>query len=87
MHLKNYMEDLVWEQLDSVLDSEPDICRCERCRYDIVSLALNLLPARYVVTVQGEVYTRVKSLEMQFVIDIISAISRAMIIVKAKPRH
>ncbi|KYZ77076.1 competence protein ComF [Anaerosporomusa subterranea] len=87
MHLKNYMEDLVWEKLDEVMATQPDMCNCEQCRYDVASLALNYLPSRYVVTATGETYTRVKSLEMQFVIDIISAISRAMIIVQAKPRH
>ena len=87
MHLKNYMEDLVWERLDEVMSSQPEMCRCERCRYDVASLALNFLPSRYVVTATGETYTRVKSLETQFIVDIISAISRAMVVVQAKPRH
>ena len=87
MQLKNYMEDLVWEKLDEVMDTQLDMCHCERCRYDVASLALNFLPPRYVVTNLGETYTRVKSLEMQFIIDILSAISHAMIIVKAKPNH
>lgn len=87
MQLKNYMEDLVWQKLDEVLDGHPDMCRCEQCRYDVASLALNSLPPRYVVTATGETYTRIKALEMQFVIDIVSAISRAIIIVQLKPRH
>jgi competence protein ComFB len=87
MHLKNYMEDLVWQKIDEVLAEQPDMCRCEQCRYDVASLALNSLPPRYVVTATGETYTRIKALEMQFIIDIISAISRAAIIVQAKPRH
>lgn len=87
MKLRNYMEDLVWQQMDEVLAKQPATCRCEQCRYDVASLALNMLPPRYVVTAAGETYTRVKALEMQFIIDIIGAISRAMVIVQAKPRH
>ncbi|MDU4959768.1 MAG: late competence development ComFB family protein [Sporomusaceae bacterium] len=87
MQLKNYMEDLVWQQLEEVYEQQPEMCRCQQCRYDVASLALNMLPPRYVVTATGEAYTRVKALELQFMIDIISAISRAMIIVQAKPRH
>ena len=63
------------------------MCQCERCRYDVASLALNSLPPRYVVTAEGEAYTRVKALELQFVIDIVSAVSRAIIIVHNQPRH
>lgn len=87
MHLKNYMEDLVWEKLGEMMAKQEDMCQCERCCHDVASLALNSLPPHYVVTDTGEVYTRVKGLETQFVIDIVSAISRAIVTVHAQPRH
>lgn len=87
MQIKNFMEDLVWRQLDSVIQRHKLHCGCERCRYDIAALALNFLPPRYVVTHLGETYTRVKSLEQQFNIDIITAISNAIKIVNASPHH
>ena len=87
MELKNYMEELVWGQLDEVLAGHQGMCSCEHCRYDVAALALNFLPTRYVVTEKGEMYTKLSMLEQQFSIDIITAISRAVIIVKSHPRH
>lgn len=87
MELKNYMEIMVFQQLDNILAANSRICHCEKCRYDIAALALNSLPPRYVVTQEGETYTRVKSLEQQFTIDIIAAITGALNKVKSKPHH
>ncbi|MBP2635084.1 MAG: Late competence development protein ComFB [Firmicutes bacterium] len=87
MQLKNYMEDLVWQRLDEVLINDPETCNCEKCRYDIVSLALNSLPPRYIVTPAGEAYTKTKALESQFNIDIITAITKAFQVVQNNPRH
>jgi len=87
MQLKNYMEDLVWQHLDQVLVNNPEVCNCEKCRYDIASLALNSLPARYIITPVGETYTKVQSLDYQFNIDIITAITQALQVVGNKPRH
>lgn len=87
MEVKNYMELYVWEMLDRVLDKHPNICKCETCRYDIVALALNDLPPRYVVSDKGETYTKAKSLEQQFMIDVIAKITQAAIVVTQHPRH
>jgi competence protein ComFB len=87
MELKNYMEDIVWQSLDRILDRHEDICKCKKCRYDIVALALNFLPPRYVVTAAGETFTRIKTLEQQFGVDIVTAITNAIIIVSNRPRH
>ncbi len=87
MELQNYMEILMWQRLDDVLDSHPGICHCERCRYDIAALAMNFLPPRYVVTDKGQIYTKIKALEQQFTIDIITAITHAVKIVNSTPRH
>ena len=87
MQLKNYMEEIVWEHLDKVLERRADVCNCDQCRHDIAALALNALPPRYVVTDIGETYTRVKALEQQFYADVITAISNAITVVSAHVRH
>ncbi|MEG6585548.1 late competence development ComFB family protein [Dendrosporobacter sp. 1207_IL3150] len=87
MQLKNYMEDLVFEQLDRVINSHQGVCKCEKCKYDIAALALNYLPPRYVVSDRGETYTRIKSLEQQFLVDIMSSITLAITIVNGRPKH
>lgn len=87
MHVKNYMEDLVFQRLAEVLDNHRNVCTCERCRYDIAAIALNFLPPRYVVTSQGETFARVKSLEQQFNVDVVTAISHAIQLVSSQPHH
>lgn len=87
MELKNYMENLVWQYLDEVLTAHPDACHCEHCRYDIAALTLNFLPPRYVVTSQGQTWAKVNQLNQQFYVDIVSALSNAITIVKSRPHH
>lgn len=87
MELKNCMEDIVWQSLDEMLSTREDICKCKKCRYDIMALALNFLPPRYVVTDAGETFAKVDSLEQQFSVDVLTAITNAMIIVGTRPRH
>ena len=87
MELMNYMELLMWQYLDEVLAGQPGICRCEKCRYDIAALAMNFLPPRYVVTDRGQIYTKIKALEQQFTIDIVTAITHAAKIVSLTPHH
>lgn len=87
MQLKNYMEDVVWQKIDGIIAGHPGICSCEKCRYDIAAIALNHLPVRYVVTEKGEMFTKIQSLEQQFYIDIIAAITHGIDIVKKNPHH
>ena len=87
MPLKNYMEDAVFQVLDSVLATRPDVCNCERCRLDIAALALNQLPSKYVVTEKGEIYARTQKLHHQFEADVIPAILEAIEKVAGNPRH
>ncbi len=84
--LKNYMEDLVIKRTDEILKSM-DVCKCDKCRLDIIALALNSLPSKYVVSAKGELYAKVSELEQQFDIDVGTAIIKAAFLVNENPRH
>ncbi|ACL75044.1 late competence development ComFB family protein [Ruminiclostridium cellulolyticum] len=84
--LKNYMEEVVFNLIDSVLN-DIDMCKCELCIKDIAALALNSLPPKYIVSEKGELYSKVNSLRSQFEVDVISAITKAAVLVKKTPRH
>lgn len=84
--IKNYMEVCVRDSLVQVLTSL-GVCTCARCRYDIMALALNDLPPKYVVTHKGHIYTKLSALQNQFTVDIITAITQAAGIVSQRPRH
>ncbi len=64
-----------------------DFCYCEQCRLDILALALNQLPPRYVVTDLGDTYSRADMLETQKEIDILGAVLNAVEVVRQHPRH
>lgn len=84
--MKNYMEDCVADLIDSVL-KDINACRCEKCKYDIMAIALNSLPPKYVVTKKGQLYTKLTALQNQSDVDVISAITKASVIVSKSPRH
>lgn len=85
--LKNYMEDVVEHILLSMLKSFPDICTCEQCMLDIKAITLNNLKPHYVVTQEGEVYSRVNEMYLQFETDVIRSIIQAIDIVSNNKRH
>ena len=84
--LKNYMEEIVFSVIDDVL-KDMDICRCERCKMDIIAISLNNLPSKYVVTERGELYSKVNLFKMQVEVDVITEITKAAMIVKRNPNH
>ncbi|HHW22484.1 MAG TPA: late competence development ComFB family protein [Clostridiaceae bacterium] len=87
MHqMKNYMEEIVLNTMDEIL-KDIKMCTCDRCRYDIAAKALNDLPPQYIVTRKGEIYSKINNLKTQFEVDVISAITKAAIIVKRNPNH
>lgn len=58
----NYPEIAVKELFDEVMKNykktQPNTCDCERCRDDIMALALNNLPVKYVVSDVGHIYVK-----------------------------
>jgi competence protein ComFB len=86
LHVKNYMEEAVCSLIDEVL-KKIDMCKCEKCRMDIIALALNDLPPKYVVTEKGMLYSKANAFVQQFEVDIMAAITKASIVVKENPRH
>ena len=86
MILKNYMEEVVFSLIEHVVE-DMDLCKCEKCIMDIAAISLNDLPAKYVVTDQGELYSKVSYLRNQFEVDVITAITKAAVLVKRTPQH
>ncbi|NLJ88086.1 MAG: late competence development ComFB family protein [Epulopiscium sp.] len=86
LEIKNYMEDLVFQEMDEVI-KDLQCCGCEKCRMDIAAIALNSLQPHYVVTEKGRLYTKINTLQQQFGIDVLTAMIKAAIIVKRNPQH
>jgi len=87
MKIQNYMEDVVQDELELLLSDRDDICKCQKCKYDIMVMALNRLPPQYVITDRGRLYTKLVEQETQFKADVVKELTKAMMKVKRNPQH
>ena len=83
----NYMEFIVTDELEKLLISIEDICKCQKCKLDIISCALNRLPPKYIVSEKGRIYTKLDEQNVQFRVDVIREITKAILYVSKKPQH
>jgi competence protein ComFB len=87
-HLRNYSEEAVDNLLDKVLSQYEDVCKCEKCKLDIKAYSLNLIKPKYLVSDQGEIYTRViNEIDKQEVINIVEYIMKGIDVVSKNPKH
>lgn len=87
MEYRNYMEELVLESAEEVLAKYKDVCKCQRCKLDIIALTLNNLPAKYVVTDIGRAHAKLESAKVQFQTDITKELVKSIEKISKNPRH
>lgn len=85
-NLKNHMEDVVIRLTDKYR-KESDICQCEKCRLDVIALALNGLPSAYIVTEIGEMFASIDATYLQNQVNAEIAVLNAINMVKNSPKH
>lgn len=81
------MEDMVAGVLDEFLADNSEVCNCTKCRLDMMAKTLNKLPAKYVVSDKGRVFTKLQETEVQLKADIFRELTKAAVYVKKNPRH
>ena len=86
MALVNIMEDIVKDKLNEMLKNE-ECCKCPQCLEDMTALALNKLPARYVSTHNGELFSKLNALVRQSSVDLNIAVAEAISCVSKRPSH
>ncbi len=79
----NLNEMLVTEKLDVAI-AKFACCNCERCRKEITAMALNLLPPSYLVLGKDE---PIPHSSKQVHGNVSAAIIKAIVTVKANPKH
>ena len=89
--LKNYTEVAVTEVFEEVLAAlrkkDPNICACDRCREDVMAVALNRLPPKYIATDKGEIFTKVNFDRVGGKAEIIASLIHGFELVGKHPRH
>lgn len=79
----NLQEYLIMDKLEAAF-AKFNCCKCERCKKDVVALALNKLPPAYVVIEQSELDAE---LEKHNLPAVSTALIQAILKVRANPRH
>lgn len=85
--LKNQMEPVVKQALREYMTKMTLPCSCDRCMADICALTLNQLPAKYYVSLKGEILTQWESQTRPDQARIMAAIVKAAKQVAATPSH
>lgn len=86
MAIVNVMENFVGERIEAMLEAE-SCCKCERCVDDMKAIALNKLPAKYVSTHNGELFSKLDAMIRQNAVDINIAVAAAIDAVSKRPSH
>lgn len=87
MEILNYMENVVMEEIERLFTEKNDICKCSKCKLDIMVMALNRLPPKYVLSAKGRLYTKLKEQEVQFKADVVRELTKAILKVSRNPKH
>jgi CheY-like chemotaxis protein len=84
--IHNVMEDLVRIEIEENIESL-GICPCPLCRRDLMTLALNNVPPKYVNTEKGAIMSKVGSMSSTERIKLLAEIARYAEMVRDYPRH
>ncbi len=87
MKIQNYMEDVVQDELELLLTERQDICKCNKCKLDVMVWTLNRLPPKYVITDRGRLYTKLKEQEIQFKADVVKELTKSIDFISKNPQH
>ncbi len=82
----NVMEDIVKEEIEKNLDTL-EICTCDMCKRDLLTLTLNRLQPKYVSSQKGAIISKVDQLSSQVQMEIAINMAKAAEIIRKHPHH
>jgi len=87
MEIFNLQESYVETTLEEQLLKRVEICKCDRCRADMMVYALNRLPPRYVSKPRGRTFSRIEISDTQGRASILTSVLSAIKLVSQSPNH
>jgi len=87
MELQNYTETVVIEVYTELASHRDLLCKCEKCRLDIMAMALNNLPPLYYVSDRGEVFSKLQSTYLDTKTKVLTEVLKAILQVEKQPNH
>ena len=86
--LKNEAEGLVFDELESQLDTYgAGICRCDDCVMDMAAMALNSVKPMYRFSLMGKLYAAQAMHDQAYADSVQQAVSNAIAKVSSNPSH
>lgn len=82
----NVVEIIANEKVADMMD-RMEMCTCSKCTCDVLAIALNSLPTKYVTSDAGKQYIQLNSYKRQFETDVEIALMKACLTVKESPNH
>jgi len=82
----NVVEWIAKESIDDIME-RMEMCTCPQCTGDVLALALNSLPTKYVTSDAGKQYIQLGAYKKQFETDVEIALMKACMTVKSAPNH
>ena len=83
---RNVMEALVEDKVDRLWKNHTG-CTCMQCRADVIALALNNLPPKYVVSREGALFVKMAQLDNNHEVEITQQVAIAMKVIGEAPHH
>ncbi len=84
--LINMMEETVLRKIDQIWEGT-DYCKCQKCRMDIATYALNRLPAHYVSSLAGAMLHKFDVHTVQVEAEVTACVVQAVKLVGENPTH
>lgn len=86
LNVFNVVEIIANEKVADIM-VRMEMCTCSKCACDVMALALNALPTKYVTSDAGKQYIQLNSYKRQFETDVEIALMKACLAVKEAPNH
>lgn len=83
--LYNITENLVINKIDATL-KKMKCCRCDRCKEDIVAIALNNLKPMYIVATKDDIEQKINEMKDSGN-EVTTEVIKAVLTVRKNPRH
>lgn len=84
--LANILEEVMRLEAPKIMKGL-GMCCCERCLNDVLAIALNSIPPKYVVTQKGALFAKIASYGVQYQTDIFAHLTKACVTVGNSPSH
>ena len=84
---QNYIEKMVRDALKGAYERDKDLCTCDKCYQDIMTLTLNNLPPMYVSSDVGHIMTMYNLTKDQLQAQVTVELQKAIEQIKKHPKH